>query len=107
MVDNNKLLTPQKEKLGTCEPDNCILSTSGQVILLTDVKGSIMSGYELILESNLYDYPYQSSQLHIGFYVKSKSHVTCNSISKKCICFPLAKGTFVVIPYATQTSFYS
>jgi hypothetical protein len=87
-------------------PNNCLLTIEGTVIFVTEKCGTLLSGYVMVFKKNLYDYPYPSCSLMIGVYKKTNTFVTSVTIKKKCICYPLADDEFIVIPYASMSSFY-
>jgi hypothetical protein len=92
--------TPDSDLYSNKCPNNCALLTNGKVIYITHVHSpSLVSGYRLIFSKNLYDYPYASSALGIGYYRMSDIYeVECCPVVK-CICIPV-QNEYVVLPYA-------
>lgn len=75
----------RKLKFTMSQPDNCATSSDGEVILINAVSGDLGSGTVLQFSRCLYNTPYESSNLGIGFYYKSRKIVRCVKPLNKCI----------------------
>lgn len=82
-------------------PNNCVLLNDNAVVLIDVCTNNSFSGHRLIFYKDLYDYPYPSRTLGIGFYRRSDTVIKFNDsiCITKCICIPL-KSKFLVIPFA-------
>jgi hypothetical protein len=85
--------------------DSCVLTITGVCVLLFRT-GCRLDGYEMAYKKDLYSAPYPSSSLGIGVYEKTTSVLENIIVKKKCICYPLSNGSYIVIPFASTSSFY-
>ena len=85
-------------------PNNCCIS-NGRIFLITSVVENVVSGIELLYTRPLYEYPYSSENLRIGFYRK-----TCKTRINvlpdcKCIIVPYPSDIFLVMPLVNSECF--
>ncbi len=81
-------------------PNNCAISHNGVAVLITTVNDDgLVSVYKLTLCKDLYDYPYPSSTLGIGYYRKTSLTLTDIKPQVKAMCIPVG-SEFLVIPFA-------
>ena len=81
----------------TSAPDNCAL-VDNKVILIDNVRpDGFLSGAVLVFRKSLYEYPYCSRELGIGYYASSRSRSTGHP-SCKMLCIPVPTE-FVVFPF--------
>lgn len=80
-------------------PDNCAMFNDGEVVLITSVNeaNKTVSGTILNFSRNLYDEPYESKHIRLGFY--SKSRLQLKNVVPFCKCILIARERdFLVIP---------
>lgn len=85
-------------------PNNCCQYDDGFLMISGFFEANekkCVSGYKLVFLNDLYDYPYKSSVLGIGYYKLSKIFVTDVIPNNKCICFPV-NDNYLLLPYASD-----
>ena len=84
-------------------PNNCCIDTNDKVILIENVTNeNRVCGRELIFSRNVYDYPYPSQLLKIGYYSKSRSYLTERNVVKKCLIMPSDSNEYLVLPLVSN-----
>lgn len=80
-------------------PDNCAMLNDGEIVVITSVDDTkkTVSGSVLKFSRNLYDDPYESKHIRLGFYSKSRLLLKNVVPSCKCILIPKERE-FLVIP---------
>jgi hypothetical protein len=97
-------------------PDNCGITSSGQVIWVTDVwsidskSSTLVDGYVLNFDKDLYSAgPYQSSTLRIGLYKKTQRFLRRCRLIEKCIIVPSDQADhhlYIVLPLVASEASY-
>lgn len=101
----------------TRSPDNCAVTDKGIVLIIKteeNVSGTnrtFVSGYRLVPSRSLYDSPYDSMILGIGFYKESKVYVSNVAALNKAFALRtendnIDKSMFIVIPFVSA-NYYS
>ena len=87
-------------------PNNCAYVENSNIILISDVvniDGScFISGTKLLFVNNLYESPYPSSALGIGYYTSCTTKVHQVKPVTKCILIPI-EDQYLFIPYCNMT----
>lgn len=85
-------------------PNNCANLGHGIFVLIADVSGSFVSGYQLKFVKCLYDEPYPSSLLGMGYYKKTTNFIRYKEPMSKAICITSneACDEYIVLPYVIQ-----
>lgn len=84
-------------------PNNCAVVEHGSsdciiIVDYVDKVSGTLSGFKLNFLKDMYKYPYPSSCLCIGQYVKSTCYIRNVSYKNKCVLF-IKKGIYFVIPF--------
>lgn len=79
-------------------PNNCAMLADGRMIFITCVANKVVSGILLTFSHTLYDYPYSSEMIKIGFYRLTDKTVINEIPFSKCIIVPHDKNIFLVLP---------
>ena len=80
--------------------------TDRGILLIRDYNGDFVSGYEMTFVKNLYDYPYASSELSIGYYKMTTTLIKNVKPTNKCIAVPeVKKSLYLIFPYASEEHF--
>jgi hypothetical protein len=80
--------------------NNCAILSNGVVILVDNMNDNTVSGYILLFSHNLYNYPYNSRDLCIGYYAVSTKYLCKKVAISKAICIP-SDNFFIVVPYVS------
>lgn len=86
-------------------PNNCTILTDDRVIFIEAVIDNFVSGVELSFSDSLYEYPYDSKNLKIGFYRKTNKKCITVVPHVKCIMIPQTADIFLVIPLVNTECF--
>ena len=87
--------------ISSTAPNNCVVLENGSILLVKHCFNNLASGNILEFSRSLYDYPYDSRVLNIGYYRISKSYATNSKYIKQCILIPQSNSNeFIVIPLA-------
>jgi hypothetical protein len=82
-------------------PNNCaVLQDDSVLFMIEELQNGSVCGKRLVFIKDLYDYPYPSSILKIGFYRLSATYVSNALPVLKCICIPIERDDYLVYPYA-------
>jgi hypothetical protein len=79
-------------------PDNCAITSDGQVVLITSFHDNRFTGKVLHYERDLYSHPYPSKLLQIGYYSTSRKIITNFQPVNKAICIPFKKE-YLIFPF--------
>jgi hypothetical protein len=79
-------------------PNNCAITSNGEVILISNCIENNVSGRILSFSHDLYDYPYSSHCLKIGYYRLSREFVRNIVPVNKAIMIP-SGNEFLIIPF--------
>ena len=86
-------------KFSNTSPNNCAIVES-VVVYIEQISDNNVSGRALTFSRPLYDYPYSSECLGIGFYSLTRRRVE-GKPQNKCILIPI-ENEFLVIPYCCK-----
>ena len=91
-------------------PDNCAITDEGVISIVNVCQDSndqtLISGHRLLPFKNLYENPYNSLILGIGYYKKSQEYVSnVNARNKAFVLQTENDKEYVVIPYTSATYF--
>ena len=104
-AERSKTQVPRLEYTST-SPDN-VCVTENCLIIISYLNGDLVSGYKLSFVKNLYEYPYVSSSLSIGYYRITTKYIEQVKPVTKCIAFPDLKSSLIVVfPFASELHFY-
>ena len=87
-----------------CSPNNCAIIHDNVIVLIDKVDKKagqpVVHGFRLIFSRSLYDYPYPSKVLLIGWYSTSRQHVSGEAV-RKCFVFPVDID-YLIIPFSSM-----
>ena len=100
VVSSQEMSVNSKFQFTKDVPNNvCMFNTSVLMITTVHDDGKV-SGRLMSFEKNLYEYPYPSGELHIGFYRASDDLIEYVEPTNKCICVP-HKQLYLIWPFAS------
>jgi hypothetical protein len=86
-------------------PNNCAI-IRGEPAIITNIADDQVEGIRMQFQGNIYEKPYPSKALGIGYYAKSLKRVRehVSNIKEKCFLFPARLETpsnnhYVVVPF--------
>lgn len=80
-------------------PNNGAIVADQTIIMITKLsENNLVSGFRLSFSHDLYEYPYLSRNLGIGFYRRTNTRITDVKPCGKCIVIPYPKDLFLILP---------
>lgn len=94
----SSLSKPKSLFFSNSSPNNCAILEGNIFILVELVSDGRVSGHKLSFVKSIYEYPYESSFLNIGYYKKSSVYLHNRSPLSKAICIP-TNSEYIVMPF--------